>query len=338
MKRASGYLGILFTILGLSLFIGLLARVGINTLADKIRLMGFGFLALLLFSGTRYVLRTISWRLCIEADRRPGLFHLLRIMLVGEAFNDMSPAGPMLGDPVRVFGAKAHMSGQDSATSVAAERFIYSVSVVLFLLVGAVLVSLGIAVSGVTRRVIVGLILGSLVSLLLPLLLISRRYLLVGAMLDRLKRMRPGWLLIERCEHQLRSIEMSLLDFFRVRRRLFLLVLSVNLSAHLIGLGEAYFILNATGTSVPLITALFVEMSNRVAQTICIFVPFGLGVEEGTAGAALHALGYGVSAGVTLGVIRKIRTMVWVAVGLLLATPYAVRIHAKQTICEGGAK
>ncbi len=338
MKRASGYLGILFTILGLGLFMVLLAHVGIDTIAGKIRLMGIGFLVLLLFSGTRYVLRTISWRLCIEAEPRPGFFQLLRIMLVGEAFNDMSPAGPMLGDPVRVFGAKAHMSVQDSATSVVAERFIYSLSVVLFLLVGAVLVPLGIAVSGVTRQVIAALIFSSLVSLLVPLLLISRRYLLIGSLLDRLKSMRPGWLFIERWEHQLRSFETTLLDFFRIRRKLFLSVLSINLSAHLIGLCEAYFILKVTGTPVPLLTALFVEMSNRVAQAVCTFVPFGLGVEEGTAGAALHALGYGASAGVSLGVIRKIRTMFWVAVGLLLATPYAVRVPAKPRICEGGAE
>jgi hypothetical protein len=338
MKRVSGYMGILFAILGLSFFIGLLARVGINILASKIRLLGIGFLALLLFSGARYALRTISWRLCVEAGHSPALLQMLRIMLVGEAFNDMSPAGPMLGDPVRVLGASAHMSAQDSATSVAAERFIYSVSVVLFLLVGAVLVPLGVAVSGVTRRIIAGLIFSSLVSLLLPFLLITRRFLLIGAVLDHLISMRPGWLFLERYEHQLRSFETTLLDFFRTRRRLFLFVLSIDLSAHLIGLGEVYFILKATGTPVPLLTALFVEMSNRVAQAICTFVPFGLGVEEGTAGAALHALGYGVSAGVSLGVIRKIRTMFWVAVGLLLATSYAVRMPANQRICEGGAK
>ncbi len=337
MKGASSYLGILFTILGLFLLMGLLARVGIDTLTSKIRLLGIGFLVLLLFSGARYALRTISWRLCVKAGRSPGLLQMLRFMLVGEAFNDMSPAGPMLGDTVRALGASAHMSAQDSATSVAAERFIYSVSVVLFLLIGAALVPLGIALSGVNRWLIAGVIFSLLVSLFLPYLIISRRCLLLGAVLDLLKRMRPGWLFLERYEHQLRSFEETLYDFFRTRRRLFLSVLSINLSAHLIGLGEAYFILKATGTPVPLVTALFVEMSNRVAQTICSFVPFGLGVEEGTAGAALHALGYGVSAGVSLGIIRKIRTLLWIAVGLLLATPYAVRKPTQQSISEGGA-
>jgi len=80
-----------------------------------------------------------------------------------------------------------------------------------------------------------------------------------------------------------------------------------------------------------------VEMANRVAQMICTFVPFGLGVEEGTAGAALRALGYGVGAGVSLGIIRKIRTVFWIAAGLVLATPYTVRKPAEQEIWEGSA-
>ncbi|HTP60245.1 MAG TPA: lysylphosphatidylglycerol synthase domain-containing protein, partial [Spirochaetia bacterium] len=142
MKRASGYLATLCAVLGLSLFLGLLARVGVNTILDKIRLLGLGFLVLLLFSGARYTLRTISWRLCLKTKRSISLLGQLRIMLVGEAFNDMSPAGPMLGDTVRVYVASKHMSADESATSVTAERLIYSFSVVLFLLAGVVMLLL----------------------------------------------------------------------------------------------------------------------------------------------------------------------------------------------------
>ena len=335
MKRATGYLGVFSAILGLSLFMGLLARIGVNTLLDKIRLLGLGFFFLLLFSGARYSLRTISWRLCVKSRHSLSLLGLLRITLVGEAFNDMSPAGPFLGDTVRVLAASRHMSAQDSATSVAAERLIYSFSVVLFLLGGVLLLLLEITLHGRARLLTSGLILCLLLFLLVPYLIIRRRYLMVGKVLDRLKASGIGWAFLERYQHQLRTFERNLHDFFGTRRMLLVFVLSINLLAHLVGIGEAYFILKATGTQISMLTAFLVEMANRVAQTICTFVPFGLGVEEAAAGAALHALGYGVSAGVSLGIIRKIRTMFWIAAGLLLATPYAVPKRAQQEIWEG---
>lgn len=338
MKRASGYLATLCAVLGLSLFLGLLARVGVNTILNKIRLLGLGFLVLLLFSGARYTLRTISWRLCLKTKRSISLLGQLRIMLVGEAFNDMSPAGPMLGDTVRVYVASKHMSADESATSVTAERLIYSFSVVLFLLAGVVMLLLKMALSGKARLYVSMLILGLFLFLLLPYRIVSRRVLVIGALLDRLKRSGFRWTFLERHEPRIRAFEESLHDFFWGQRRLFLLVLSVNLFTHLVGAGEAYFILKATGSQISMLTAFLVESANRVAQILCTFVPFGLGVEEGTAGAALQALGYGVSAGVSLGIIRKIRTVFWIAAGLLLATPYAVRKPATQRIWQEAYK
>ena len=337
MKRASSYLGMLSAILGLSLFLWLLAWTGVNTIIDKIRLLGLGFFFLLLFSGARYTLRTITWRLCVKTERSLSLLRLFRIMLVGEAFNDISPAGPVFGDAVRVWVASKHMSAEDSATSVAAERLIYSFSVVLFLLGGVGLLLLEITLPGRARLVTSGLILCLLSSLLVPYLIIRRRYLLVGEVLDRLKGSGLRFAFLERYEHRIRTFETTIHDFFLGQRKLFFFVLSINIMTHLVGIGEAYFILRATATQVSMLTASFVEMANRVAQMICTFVPFGLGVEEGTAGAALRALGYGASAGVSLGIIRKIRTVFWIAAGLVLATPYAVRKPAEQEIWEGTA-
>ena len=335
MKRASSYLGVLSAMLGLSLFMWLLARTGFNTIVDQIRLLGLGFFFLLLFSGARYTLRTITWRLCVKTKRNLSLLRLLRIMLVGEALNDASPAGPFVGDSVRVWVASQHMSAEDSATSVTVERLIYSFSVVLFLLGGVVLLLLKIAVPGKARLVTLGLIPGLLLALLVPYLIIRRRCLVAGKVLDLWKGSGIGLGLLRRYEHRIRAFETSIHDFFLGQRTLFLTVLSINLVTHLVGIGEAYFILKATGTQISMLTAFLVESANRAAQMICTFVPFGLGVEEGTAGAAMHALGYGVTAGVSLGIIRKIRTVFWIAVGLLLGTQYALPKPAKQEIWEG---
>jgi uncharacterized membrane protein YbhN (UPF0104 family) len=73
-----------------------------------------------------------------------------------------------------------------------------------------------------------------------------------------------------------------------------------------------------------------VESANRVVQFVFAFVPFGLGVQEGVAAATLEAFGYAASEGVSLAVIRKIRTLVWAALGLLLAAKLSIARSAEQ--------
>jgi lysylphosphatidylglycerol synthase-like protein len=324
MKRSFRSLSLLSAVVGLALFVGLLYQTGLDTLVDKIRLLGLGFLFLILYSGTRHYLRTVAWWLCQKGpERRLGLLDLFRIRLVGEAFNDMSPAGPILGDTVKVLATAKHTSAESGAASIVIESLIYSLSVILFLVCGVVLL-LGMAMPESGRVVAVGLIIGLIVSILVPYWIISRRSLLLGRILDRLKDSGFGWDFLGRHEHRIRAFESSVHDFFWGHRKLFFFVLSIELVTNLMGIGEAYWILRATGTQVTILNAYLVESANRVAQLICAFVPFGLGVEEGAAAAALRALGYLASEGVSLGIIRKIRTVFWIATGLVLATRYVV--------------
>jgi len=334
MKRNFRYLSLLSAVVGLSLFVGLLYQTGLNTIVDKIRLLGLGFFFLILYSGSRHYLRTVAWWLCQKGpEGRLGLLELFRIRLVGEAFNDMSPAGPILGDTVKVWATSKHTSAESGAASVVIENLIYSLSVILFLVCGLVLL-LGMAMSESARMVAVGLIICLIVSIIVPYWTISRRSLLLGGILDRLKDSGLGWDLLERHAHRIRTFERRVHDFFWGHRKLLFIVLSIEVVTNLMGIGEAYWILRATGTQVTLLAAYLVESANRVAQLICAFVPFGLGVEEGSAAAALRALGYLASEGVSLGIIRKIRTVFWIAAGLLLATQYAVPKPKRRVISE----
>jgi hypothetical protein len=72
-----------------------------------------------------------------------------------------------------------------------------------------------------------------------------------------------------------------------------------------------------------------VESANRCAQLVASFVPFGLGVDEGTTTATLHSLGRTLSEGVSVAAIRKIRSLFWDFVGLGLAAHFMIARRAK---------
>jgi len=70
------------------------------------------------------------------------------------------------------------------------------------------------------------------------------------------------------------------------------------------------------------LNAYLVESANRCAQLVASFVPFGLGVDEGTTTATLRSLGRSLSEGVSVAIIRKIRSLFWDFVGLGLAAHF----------------
>jgi uncharacterized membrane protein YbhN (UPF0104 family) len=123
---------------------------------------------------------------------------------------------------------------------------------------------------------------------------------------------------------------MSIYDFFVTRRSLFLYVLAIEIATNFTGIAEAYLVLKATTAHSSVLAAYLVESASRAVQLVFAFVPFGLGVQEGAAAATLQALGYAANEGVSLAVIRKVRTLVWAALGLLLAAKLSIAKPAEQ--------
>ena len=325
MKKNLHHVRSLASVASVALFINMLKRTGPGAIVDKIRLLGWGFAVLILLSGVRHVLRAVAWRYCVGPEEgRPSLLDFFGVRLVGEGFNDMTPAGPLVGETVKVLAVSRRISAQSSTASVVIENLVYGLGAVLFMLTGVVLVLLEFATPHGFSWLAAGLVTCFLVSMLLPYWLISRRILLVGGILNRLKDTGLRWASLERYEHDLRAVEESTHDFFRSRRRLFLGVLAIEIATNFTGIGEAYLILKATAAQASVLAAYLVESASRAVQLAFAFVPLGLGVQEGVAAATLQGLGYAASEGVSLAMIRKIRTVFWAALGLLLAAKYYI--------------
>jgi hypothetical protein len=153
---------------------------------------------------------------------------------------------------------------------------------------------------------------------------VTQRVLLLGTLLDSLKRLGLRWALLERHEQSVRAVEHTIHDFFLKSRRTFLAVLAIEIATNFTGVGEAYLILKVTAAHTSLFAAYLVESASRAVQLAFSFVPLGLGVQEGAAAATLQAVGYAASEGVSLAVIRKIRTLFWAAVGLVFLAKYSL--------------
>jgi uncharacterized membrane protein YbhN (UPF0104 family) len=132
------------------------------------------------------------------------------------------------------------------------------------------------------------------------------------------------------------SLGTQLRDFFRTRRKLLLAVVSIEVAVNLISFAETFLILHGVSAHASLLNAYLVESANRGAQLVASFVPFGLGVDEGTTTAVLHSLGRTLSEGFSVATIRKIRSLFWDFVGLGLAAHFMIarRVETKGPSLE----
>jgi hypothetical protein len=327
MKNALGYLRPAGSIVSVALFIYLLRRTGAGAVLDGVRLLGWGVVALILLSGVRLVLRAVAWSYCIQTeDRRPNVLKLLEPRLIGDALNDLTPAGPLLGEPVKVAAVSKLIPARAGASSVVIENLVYALGTLLFVLSGLAVASVKLAPVRDFWWIGAGLAIcfGGLIAIVYWTM--TRRILLLGRTLDCMERLGLRWAFLERHQESLRAVEEAIHGFFLNRRRAFLAILALEIATNFTGIGESYLILRATVAHTSLAAAYLVESASRAAQVVFPFVPLGVGVQEGAAAVTLQALGYAASQGVSLAIIRKIRAVFWAAIGLFFVAKYSMAL------------
>ncbi len=319
MKKLNRYqkLSLVWLLIGLVLFAFLVYRTGVSTIVSNIEVFGAYFLLLLLISGMRQVLRTFAWRYCIEREHRQvSLWELFKLRLVGDAITDLTFAGPVLGETAKTYAAGELMPLTFSLSSIFIENLLYSLAVIVFIISGAFVLLGRIAVPHQIRVATVA----GILALVAPVLVA----VFISGILHWLEE--RNWLpqRIARKEARLKLFESNVYEFYGKNRSGFWLIMPLEVLANLGGVIEVYIILGVTFGVYGWPYAYLVEWMNRVVNTVFAFVPLRVGIDEGSTALTLKSLGYASAAGVSLAIIRKVRTLFWIAVGLLLTAQYTL--------------
>src|SRR5215471_21456442 len=91
VKKRLTPVGIILTASALVLFAYFVKRAGVREIAEGIRRLGSGFLLILLISGSRHVVRSLAWMLCLEPPHRLRFVDALRARLMGDAIGNIVP-------------------------------------------------------------------------------------------------------------------------------------------------------------------------------------------------------------------------------------------------------
>ncbi|MGE3402014.1 MAG: lysylphosphatidylglycerol synthase domain-containing protein [Vicinamibacterales bacterium] len=292
---------------GVLLFAVAVRQAGVDQIVDGVRRVGWGLLAIFALGGARFMLRAECWRQCLQPGVVLRYRHALTAFLAGDAVGSVTPLGLVASEPTKVFLTRHHLATRESVSSLALENLVYAVSVVA-------MVAIGIVVLLAT----VPLPLGWQEALLAALAVAA-----VGVViLARVMRHGAGNALPRHAWRERLSAVRQQLHF--ASAAVLTRVLLLDLVYHGLAVIEVFLTLELLlGDSSPTLSQSVVfEALNRVNTVVFKFVPFRVGVDEALNGALAPVLTLPAAAGVTLAVVRKVRSLFWAGIGLLLVAAH----------------
>jgi len=296
--------------IGLAILAILVALVGKDeTLAATARALGWQSLLVCLPFALIMAVDTLGWRYAFAYDRVPFL-RLMAARVAGEAVNVMTAVAPVGGDAIKVWFLGSHVPYRESVASVIVAKTTITLSQTLFLLLG---VAVALALSVDARLV------AAMFWLLLVELVGAGGFLfvqvtgLLGRGARRLARF--GKL---KAIASAENLDQTLQSFYRRQWRRFSLSMGFHLLGWLMGVLETWLFLQVLHVPASLTTAVVIETLGSAVRFATFFMPGSLGALEGANAAAFAALGFGAQAGLAFSLLRRLRQVVWIGLGVLV--------------------
>ena len=329
-RRSLFGLQIVAFLLGLGLLVFVLNRVGLQPVFDALTQIGWGLFLLIGVSGLRHLLRALSMRAAVPREhRRFTVMQALSTRLGGEAVTFLTFTGPLLGEATKAALLKKRVPLETGVQALVVDNLLYNVSVVLFILSGAVVMMSAYDLPDAAHYSLLFIAFCAVAALSLVALAVSRRVKPVSWLLETLSR--RGWepkFLRKRDEH-IHRVESNVYDFYQTRRRAFFAIVGLDLLAHVSSVLEVYLTLRMLGLRPAASAPFIIESLTKVINFMFSFVPGTIGVYEGGTELILRTLGFAAATGVTLGLVRKAGMVFWTGMGLLALTSRGVRSAAR---------
>jgi putative membrane protein len=258
------------------------------------------------------VLDALGWRFAFLEDRVP-LWRLTIARLAGEAFNLTTPTGAVGGEVVKAWLIRSRVPLAEAVPSVIVAKTTITIAQGLFLLLGIVL-GWHLFASGSSLLIAM--------ELLLIVEVVALSFFVAAQTRGFLARsVRPlRWLGIyaATASGRLQQVDDALARFYRTKPGRLALSILFHFLAWLLGAIETYLIMTFLGIPVTLLTATVIEALGASIRFATFVIPASLGVLEGGYAALFGVLGLGSSAGLSFTLVRRMRELVWILVGLVV--------------------
>ena len=291
---------------GAALFTYAIRNVGWANVLDGIKRVGWGLAPILALAGLRFVLRAAAWRLCVPANAQFTLGQAFAAFLSGDAVGNVTPLGLLASEPTKLFLVRHRLATREAVSSLAVDFVVYSMSAVTLIVVGATLLLLSVPLSLGLREILIG-------ALLALCLVIAGAVRVLGGTWKEERGERPPW------RARLASLRESVLAFSAGQPTRLWRIFGLDLLFQAVAVTEVFLTLRWLLPTPPTIQqAIMFSALDRAIIIAFKFIPFRLGIDELFSGGMATLFGWPNATGVALALIKKVRSIVWVGVGLML--------------------
>lgn len=303
-------------LLGLSLLVWIIRKIGWQDLVSGFRTLGWRLFVPVLVIFPCYLIYTYSWRLFLKRFDTHSIrfWSLFRIKVAGEAANTLTPLNFAGGDPVRVLLLSKKFPSTVSGASVIVDRTLQIIAIVALIFLGNVVALFKLDLPQ-SVRVMLGVTVCFLILFIILFVLFQTKGL--SQKVFRLGQKFKIKALSEERFKKIKEMDVHIVDFYRRDRKLFVVCFLLHFAARIIGIGEILVIARFLGVPMGIWEAVFFAAVIPVVNMFGVLVPGNLGVLEGTVSSLFVALHWGASDGVVLQIARRLRSGIWIGIGLL---------------------
>ena len=308
--------GFISTLLGIVLFAWFVRRVGPAEIWQGLAQIGWGLVVIVMLAGARFALRAIAWRVCLEPPHSMPFRDAFLAVVSGDAFGNLTPLGPIIGEPAKAAFVRGHVPLTPALTALAIENLFYTMTVAAMIATATIALLLSFDLPDALREASEVAVAGIVVALGIALWILLRRPALVSRSLAAVL---PAGSALQSKVESAGDIEREIYTFASRRPAAFFRVVCAELGFHVLGITEVFITWwLMIGVPPSLLTSFVLEGANRLVTVVFKFVPLRIGVDEVSTAWFTTILGFGPTPGTTLAIARRIRVVFWTAVGTIL--------------------
>jgi uncharacterized protein (TIRG00374 family) len=279
-----------------------------------------------------HLLRTWGWSVAFPDEARPSFTRLFRVRLAADAIGFFTVRG-LAGEPLKVVLLYDRVAPEVTTAAVALERLAFAViniaiaGLVSYFAVRHLPMPGGWDAMFTLLSITAVLILGTLT-------LVARRrtgdYL--GRLVEALDRWTGRRLEASRVVRFILDVEDVLLDLLRGDTRRLVILTLLPVICYLVMAFEVWLVLWAVGEPAGFMAAMTIDTFARLGSVASAAIPANIGALEASNAVPVAMLGLG--GGGALALARRIRALVWAAMGLVLypqprSQPQNPKLHVR---------
>jgi len=298
-------------------------KLGFQEIWDNIEKTGGWFIPIIASWLLIYIFNALAFRQIIQEPALPQsdlpFLTVLRLTVTGFAINYVTPFVALGGEPYRILELKKSVGIHKATSSVLLYGMMHVFSHVIFWLLSILLI---LAVIKLDDMMLIGCIVAFIIGVLIVIwfLRVYKRGITVSTFnflqkVPFLKKHAVNF--VKEKSASLNEIDNQIRILYSERKSKFFRALLFEILARIVTCAEIYFTAVAINLDMSITDALIISSASSLFANIIFFFPMQLGVREGGLALALKGVGLPAEAGIFIGIIMRIREIVWIAIGFV---------------------